>query len=65
MCVCGRVGKSGETKMSGSYKEEPLGKGQLSSWTGKFRVDGNVCQAETRACWENLEARSALVCFDM
>ena len=30
----------GETKMSGLYREEPLGEGQPSPWAGKFRVEG-------------------------
>jgi hypothetical protein len=42
-------------------REEPLGEGQLSPWAGKFRVGGRICQVETEGCWENLEARSALV----
>ena len=33
-----------------------------AAWTGKFRVGGRVCQIETEGCWENLEARSVLVC---
>ena len=55
-------GGSGVTKMSGLYREEPLGEGQPSPWAGKFRVGGRVCQVGTEGCWENLEARSALVC---
>ena len=52
----------GKTKMSGLYREEPLGEGQPSPWAGKFRVGGRVCQVGTEGCWENLEARSALIC---
>ena len=37
-----------ETKMSGLYREE--------------QPRGKVCQVGTEGCWENLEARSALVC---
>ena len=48
--------------MFGLYREEPLGEGQPSPWAGKFRVGGRVCQVGTEGCWENLEARSALVC---
>ena len=44
------------------YREEPLGEGQPSPWADKFRVGGPVCQAENEGCWENLEARSALIC---
>ena len=51
-----------ETKMSGLYREEPLGEGQPSPWAGKFRVGGRVCQVGTEGCWENLEARSDLIC---
>lgn len=29
-----------ETQMSGLYREEALGRGQPSSWTGKFKVSG-------------------------
>jgi hypothetical protein len=47
--------------MSGIYKEEPLGEGQPSPWARKFRVGGRVCQVGAERCWENLEARSALV----
>jgi len=47
--------------MSG-YREEPLGEGQPRSWAGKFKVGGRVCQVGTEGCWENLEAKSALVC---
>jgi hypothetical protein len=46
--------------MSGLYREESLGQGQPSLWAGKFRVWGRICQVE--GCWENLEARSALIC---
>ena len=47
--------------MSGLYREEPLGKGQPNPRAGKFKVGGRVCQIETEGCWENLEARSALI----
>lgn len=33
-----------ETKMSGLCREEPVGEGQLSPCTGKFRVVGRECQ---------------------
>jgi hypothetical protein len=46
---------------SGLYREEPLGEGQLSSWAGKCRVGGRMCQVGTEGCWENLEARSILM----
>ena len=32
------------TKMSGLYREEPLGEGQPSPWAGKFRLEGSMCQ---------------------
>lgn len=38
------------------------GKDSPSPWAGKFRVGGRVCQVGTEECWENLEARSALIC---
>ena len=49
-------------KMSRLYREEPLGEGQPSSWVEKFKVVGRVCQVGTEGCWENLEARSAVLC---
>ena len=52
--------KREEIKMSGLYREEPLGEGQPSPWAGKFRVRSRVCQLGTEGCWENLEAWSAL-----
>ena len=51
-----------KTKMSGLYREEALVEGQPSPWAGKFRVGGRVCQVGTERCWENLQARSALMC---
>ena len=47
--------------MSGLYREEPLREGQPSPWAGKFKVGDRVCQIENEGCWENLEARFALV----
>ena len=38
------------------------GEGQSSLWAGKFRAGGRVYQVGTEGCWENLEARSALIC---
>ena len=32
-----------------------------SPWTGEFRVGNRVYQIGTEECWENLEARPALV----
>ena len=32
------------TKMSGLYREEPLGEGQPGLWDGEFREGGWVCQ---------------------
>jgi hypothetical protein len=36
--------------MSGLYRDEPMGKGQLSPWTGKFKVEGRVYQVGTEGC---------------
>ena len=44
----------GRTTMSGLYSEELLDETEPSPWVGKFSVEG-------RECWENPEARSALV----
>jgi hypothetical protein len=51
-----------DAQMSGLYREGPLGKGQPSPWAGKFRVGSRLCHVGTEGCWENLEARSALLC---
>lgn len=51
--------------MFGLYIEEPLWEGQSSSWAGKFRIEGGVCQVGTEGPWENLGARSTLVCKNM
>jgi hypothetical protein len=53
---------SGKFKTFGLYMEESLGEGQPSPWARKFRVGGRRCQVGTEECWDNLEARSALVC---
>ena len=50
------------SKMSELYMEDTLGEEQPNTWAGKFRVGGRVCQVGTEGCWENLEARSALIC---
>ena len=57
----GRRRRGQETKMSGLYREELLGEGQLRPWAGKGRVGGRVCQVRSEGSWENLEARSALL----
>ena len=49
-------------KMSGLYREEPLVEGQPNPWAIKLNVGGRVYQVETKGCWENLEARFALIC---
>ena len=49
-----------ERKMFGLYREEPLGEGQPSPWTGKFRVGDRVSQGGTERCWENLA--KSLIC---
>ena len=51
-----------EEKMSGLYREEHLWEGQPSLWAGGFRIEGRVFQVGTEGCWENPEARIALVC---
>ena len=53
--------ESKETKMSGSYREDHLGKEQLSPQGRKFRVGSRICQVETERCSGNLEDRSALI----
>jgi hypothetical protein len=50
-----------ETQMSGLYREE-LGEGHPSHWAEKFRVGNGICQVGTKGWWENLGARSALIC---
>jgi hypothetical protein len=52
-------GAGREIIMSGVDSEEPL--------VRKFSIEGGVCQPcpvkmGTEGCWENLEARSTLVC---
>jgi hypothetical protein len=50
-----------ERKMFGLYREEPLGEGQPSPWTGKFRVGDRVCQVglrDTGRTW-----RPGLLCY--
>lgn len=54
--------KGREMKMSRLCREEPPREGQPSSRAGKFSIGGRVHQVRTEGCWENLEARSALVC---
>jgi hypothetical protein len=49
--------------MSGLYREEPLREGQPGPSTEKFKVGDRVGQVGSEGCWENLEARSALVCW--
>ena len=49
-------------QMSVLYKEGLLEEGQFNPWAGEFRVGGRICQVGTEGCWENLEARSALIC---
>jgi hypothetical protein len=53
----GEKEQEGETEMFGLYRERPLGEGQLAS----SRL-GVGCAGKTEGCWENLEARSALIC---
>jgi hypothetical protein len=53
------------TKMSGLCREEPLGAGQPSPRAVELRVEcasHTQLQVGTEGCWEDLEARSALIC---
>ena len=53
----------GNRVMEGDPKrEEPVGKGQPSPLGWKVQGWSMVCQIGTEECWENLEARSALIC---
>lgn len=52
--------RENHTRMSGLYREGPLGAGQPRLWAGKFRVRGRVCWVGTEGCWENLGGQ---VCF--
>jgi hypothetical protein len=38
--------KRGEIKISGLYRNEPLGEGKFSPWPGNSRVKGRVRQVE-------------------
>jgi hypothetical protein len=49
-------------QMPGLYRKRHLGEGKRSLWVEKFKVKGRVCLVGTEGCWENVEARSALVC---
>ena len=53
-------GREGERKKRA--KGEGEGEGRVAQWARKFRVGDMVCQVGNEGCWENLEARSALVC---
>ena len=57
----GRRRESRELKMSGLYREEPLGEGQPSLWGEKFRVGGWICQVGIEGWWDNL--RSSLLLY--
>ena len=46
----------------GWYRDTLWGEGNPSSWAGKVRVVGRLCQVGTERLWENLEARSSIVC---
>lgn len=39
-----RVKRTSVAKISGLYREDPLGEGQPSPWTEEFRVGGGVLQ---------------------
>ena len=49
------------SKMSELYMEDTLGEEQPNTWAEKFKVGDRICQVGTEGCWENLEARSALI----
>ena len=51
--------REGRHKVSGLYREKPLGEGQHRAWAVKCRVGDRVCQVGTEECWEIQEARSA------
>jgi hypothetical protein len=53
--------KRREIKMSGLHRKKPLEE-KPSPWAAQFMVEGEVCQVGTEGDWENLEARSTLVC---
>jgi hypothetical protein len=40
--------REGEIKMSGLYREEPLGEGQTISWAGKVRVGAGYARSGLR-----------------
>ena len=43
-------------------EKNPSEEGKPSPCAGAFRVEGEVYQIGIEGCWENLEARSTLVC---
>jgi hypothetical protein len=45
--------------MSGLYREELSGRGRF--WAAQFRVGDRMCQVGTEECYQNPEARSALI----
>ena len=49
------------SKMFGLYRGEPLEERKPIPWAGKLRV-GTGYMPGREGCWENLEARSALIC---
>ena len=54
-----RLGR--QTKVSGLYREKPLRERQPRPLAGKFKIGAKTCQIGTEGCWENLEAKSALI----
>lgn len=61
--------RAGLAKMAGVYREEQLGGRAPQLGPKKFSVCGRVCQLRgpvslvgTEGCWDNLAARSNLIC---
>lgn len=57
-----REGKGRRGREKTNQTKKSLGYIVKSLWAGKFRVGGRVCQLGIEGCFENLQARSALVC---
>lgn len=43
-------------------REESLGEGPSTSWAGTFEIGDRIYQVGTEGCWENLKAKSTLIC---
>jgi hypothetical protein len=58
----GEVGVGGERhKVLGYIGKDLWERPKPSPWAGKFRIEARICQVGTKGCWENMEARLALV----